>query len=50
MIDTQTNKRRNSKNEKLEARQSAAWPKKFTQKNLQVIELFKKPIYVAAQV
>jgi len=24
--------------------------KKFTQKNLQVIELFKKPIYVAAQV
>ena len=38
-----------TKNEKLEARQNVAWPKKFTQKYLQVIELFKKPIYVAAQ-
>jgi len=43
MIDTQTNKkRRNNKNQKLEARQTLRSLKKFTQKYLQVIELFKK--------
>jgi len=32
MIDTQIKKRRNNKNEKLEARQSVAWPKKIYSK------------------